>query len=189
MLFPAVSVHYDFEKNCEFDERDPKANETNKFVKIQLLTQFIDFFNFYPLRVGKIRQKNDSNELTYVMNSGLHGTRNDRGEIIQKPKDVAKTSEEKHLIKLLALVSDKIKERFVTLQQCFRCIDFNHSQSISINEFAQAIEHMRLKLSFEDIKLLFRYMDKSGNGEIGYDEFTLLLEERWRGIDPLVKMR
>lgn len=50
------------------------------------------------------------------MNSGLHGTRNDRGEIIQKPKDVAKTSEEKHLIKLLALVSDKIKERFVTLQ-------------------------------------------------------------------------
>lgn len=48
---------------------------------------------------------------------------------------------------------------------------------------------MRLKLSFEDIKLLFRYMDKSGNGEIGYDEFTLLLEERWRGIDPLVKMR
>ncbi len=66
--------------------------------------------------MGKIRQKNDSNELTYVMNSGLHGTRNDRGEIIQKPKDVAKTSEEKHLIKLLALVSDKIKERFVTLQ-------------------------------------------------------------------------
>ncbi len=32
-------------------------------------------------------------------------------------------------------------------------------------------------------------MDKSGNGEIGYDEFTLLLEERWRGIDPLVKMK
>jgi hypothetical protein len=44
---------------------------------------------------------------------------------------------------------------------------------------------MRLKLSFEDIKKLFTYMDKSGNGDIGYDEFTLLLEERWRGIDPI----
>jgi Ca2+-binding EF-hand superfamily protein len=44
---------------------------------------------------------------------------------------------------------------------------------------------MRLKLSFEDIKKLFTYMDKSGDGNIGYDEFTLLLEERWRGIDPI----
>ena len=64
-------------------------------------------------------------------------------------------------------------------------MDKNHSQSISINEFAQAIEHMRLKISFEDIKKLFNYMDKSGDGDIGYDEFTLLLEERWRGIDPI----
>ena len=44
---------------------------------------------------------------------------------------------------------------------------------------------MRLKLPFEDIKKLFNYLDKKGQGEIGYDEFTLLLEERWRGIDPL----
>lgn len=64
-------------------------------------------------------------------------------------------------------------------------MDSDHSQSISINEFAQAIEHMRLKLSFDDIKKLFAYMDKSGDGDIGYDEFTLLLEERWRGIDPI----
>lgn len=40
-------------------------------------------------------------------------------------------------------------------------------------------------MSFEDIKKLFNYIDKSGEGEIGYDEFTLLLEERWRGIDPV----
>jgi hypothetical protein len=46
---------------------------------------------------------------------------------------------------------------------------------------------MRLKISFEDIKKLFAYIDRSGNcnGEIGYEEFTLLLEERWRGIDPI----
>lgn len=44
---------------------------------------------------------------------------------------------------------------------------------------------MRLKISFEDIKKLFNYIDKKGNGEIGYEAFTLLLEERWSGIDPL----
>jgi hypothetical protein len=47
------------------------------------------------------------------------------------------------------------------------------------------MDHMRLKISFEDIKKLFNYIDKKGQGEIGYDEFTLLLEERWRGIDPV----
>ena len=45
---------------------------------------------------------------------------------------------------------------------------------------------MRLKISFDDIKKLFNYIDKEGKGEIGFEEFTLLLEERWRGIDPVV---
>jgi Ca2+-binding EF-hand superfamily protein len=93
--------------------------------------------------------------------------------------------EEAHMLRLLSLVSDKIRERFINLKTCFRFLDTNHSQSISINEFAQAMDHMRLKLSFEDIKKLFDYLDKKGQGEIGYDEFTLLLEERWRGIDPV----
>jgi Ca2+-binding EF-hand superfamily protein len=53
-----------------------------------------------------------------------------------------------------------------------------------LNEFAQAIDHLRLKLSFEDIVKLYRFIDKEGKGEIGYDEFTLLCEEKWRGIDP-----
>jgi len=43
---------------------------------------------------------------------------------------------------------------------------------------------MRLKLSFEDVTKLFRYLDTSGDGSIGYHEFTMLLEEKWRGIDP-----
>lgn len=30
------------------------------------------------------------------------------------------------------------------------------------------MEHMRIKLSFEDIKLLFKFLDKEGNGELGY---------------------
>jgi hypothetical protein len=44
---------------------------------------------------------------------------------------------------------------------------------------------MRLKISFDDIKLLYNYLDKEGNGFVGYNEFTKLLEERWRGIDPI----
>jgi hypothetical protein len=42
---------------------------------------------------------------------------------------------------------------------------------------------LRLKISQEDSEKLFNFIDKSGNGTIGYDEFTLLDEERWRKLD------
>jgi len=47
-------------------------------------------FNYWPIKVSKVRHKNDSNELTYVMNSGVKGTKNNRGEIIY-PKPEPKT--------------------------------------------------------------------------------------------------
>ena len=88
---------------------------------------------------------------------------------------------------LLNIVSGKISERFLNLQSCFRFLDVDHTQSISLNEFAQAMEHMRIKLSFDDIKTLFRYLDSTNSGAIGYPEFTMLLEEKWRGLDPSIK--
>lgn len=69
-------------------------------------------FNFLPVKVNKLRYKNDSNELTYVMNSGLHGSLNAQGEMLLSPAPEAKTDDEKYLQTLLALVSGKIKERF-----------------------------------------------------------------------------
>jgi hypothetical protein len=73
MLTPIVSEHFDVEQNQIIDPSDLRANDSNKFVRIHLLTQFIDLFNFYPAKVGKLRYKNDSNEFTYVMNSGTKG--------------------------------------------------------------------------------------------------------------------
>jgi Ca2+-binding EF-hand superfamily protein len=69
------------------------------------------------------------------------------------------TAEQQHIRMLLNIVSGKISERFKNLQSCFRFLDVDHTQSITLNEFAQAMEHMRIKLSFDDIKTLFRYLD------------------------------
>ncbi len=88
------------------------------------------------------------------------------------------------MLKLLSLVSFKIHERFKNMREAFRQIDSDHSQSISLNEFSQAIDFFRLKIDFKDIQVLFRFMDSDGDGEIGFDEFTLLNEERWRNMDP-----
>lgn len=190
MLAPVVTEHYDTEKNEVIEEGDPRCSEQNKFVLVNKLTQFIDMFNFYPIKVGSLRIKNDSNELTFVMNSGMKGTKNERGERLALNSPFEKESEEqKYLKRLLSIVSDKIRERFSNLQTCFRFLDTDKSQELTLNEFAQAVEHMRLKISFDDIKKLFNYIDKAGTGRITYEEFTLLLEERWRGIDPVDEMR
>jgi hypothetical protein len=102
----------------------------------------------------------------------INGTKKDKNE------------EEEYLLTLLQLVSHKLYERFQTLGKAFRALDTDHTMGISLTEFAQAIEHLRLKISFDDIKKLFMYMDSDGSGEIGYDEFTMLTEEKWRKLDP-----
>ena len=82
-------------------------------------------------------------------------TANNRTDLSAKLDDKLewhnKSDEEKRLLKLLSLVSFKINERFRNLREAFRYIDTDHSQSISINEFAQAIDFFRLKISFADI--------------------------------------
>lgn len=122
--------------------------EAEKMVSVRRLTQFIDSFNFYPVKVNKIHFKNSSSDMTYVMTSNTKGSLAEKGaEKMWQDKN----SEEKRLMKLLALVSYKLHERFRNLREAFRYIDTDHSQSISINEFAQAIDIFRLKISFEDV--------------------------------------
>ena len=134
MLLPQVTSYLD-ESSKTLHEKQNSQGTLTRVVIIVKLTQFIYLFNYYPIRVHKVRYKNDSNELTYVMNSGTHGTQNERGErIYEQAKSLS--PEEAHLIKLLSVVSEKISERFTDFHHCFRFLDTNHSQSISINEFA-----------------------------------------------------
>ena len=37
--------------------------------------------------------------------------------------------------------------------------------------------------------MIFRVIDKEGKGEIGYDQFTFLSEEKWRRTDPFAQMK
>lgn len=78
--------------------------------------QFIDMFNFYPVKVNKLRYKNDSDELTHIMSSNSRGTK--EFVKVHGPDDSPvkkKDPEEEYLLKLLALVSNKLYERFSTL--------------------------------------------------------------------------
>ena len=89
--------------------------------------------------------------------------------------------------RVLALVSSKIYERFNTLLAAFRFFDTDHSLSLNLNEFAQGIEYLRIKISFDDVKNLYNFLDKDMNDTISYGEFKMLSEENWRRFDPIVR--
>ena len=43
------------------------------WVQILKFTSFIDMYNYYPLKMQSIKDKNDSNELSYIMSSNTRG--------------------------------------------------------------------------------------------------------------------
>ena len=48
---------------------EERIAEPEKMVSVQKLSTFIDSFNFAAVKVNKIRYKNASSEMTYVMTS------------------------------------------------------------------------------------------------------------------------
>lgn len=54
---------------------------------------------------------------------------------------------------------------------------------MSLNEFAQGIEFLRIKVSFDVVKQVFNYLDENVNGEISFQEFRNLDDENYRKIN------
>lgn len=117
--------------NGDVHDSKPEDEDCEPMVSIQKLSKFIDVYNYYPIYVNSLRKKNDSDELTFIMTSNTRGSLAQKEEIFK-----AKSNDEKHLYDLLHLVSQKLHERFKNLRAAFRFLDTNHSQSISLNEFA-----------------------------------------------------
>jgi hypothetical protein len=58
---------------------------------------------------------------------------------------------------------------------------------VSPIEFYNGIEALGIKITFEDINKIFPSLDKDGDGQINYNEFCNLCEERRRNIDPFIQ--
>ena len=106
------------------DEEGGTADAITPMVSIKKLSMFIDGFNFSPVKVGNIHFKNVSTEMTYIMSSNTKGS---LAEADKTTKWHERSEGEKHLLKLLKLVSSKINERFRNMREAFRYIDTDHS--------------------------------------------------------------
>ena len=55
--------------HIDLEELEKVPEKSTTYISAVKLMQFIDLFNYYPVNATKLRLKNDSNELTYVMTS------------------------------------------------------------------------------------------------------------------------
>lgn len=75
------------------------------------------------------------------------------------------------LFRILGNIALKLNERFNNILQAFRYFDTDHTLSLTLNEFAQGIEFLRIKLSFEDVKMVFKYLDINKTDCLSFEEF------------------
>ena len=84
----------------------------------------------------------------------------------------------------LDLLWNKIEERFHKVAPAFRYFDINNNGIICFNEFEIGIHRLGIKMTREQARGLFDYIDTDQDGNIQYYEFWELCEEARRGIDP-----
>ena len=125
------------------------------------LADFLDVYMFIPISIK--RDKNKSESVYFVMNSNKRGAFQSKEEII---KNLKEDNDKRHLAKLMTLINIKIEERFSNLSKAFRFFDEDGNREITLHEFANSIEKMRIKLSKQDIQLVFNFLDKDGDGFI-----------------------
>lgn len=85
---------------------------------------------------------------------------------------------------LVEKFSERLHKKFKKFNDCFRHFDRNFDNSISFKEFRIVCEEMDLRFSSREMEILFDYLDSDKSGSIGYQQFTKLLDEKRRGIDP-----
>ena len=196
MLLPLVikhdeDVHKDLTDTELLDHSDCQCP-----VSIAFISSFIDFFNYQPVAICSIRHKNETSPDLHLYMGQAKAGNADKVDIIQRLEKRLKgpSSQFKHidfsveekqklivegqkLKRILQLVSNKIHERFPTILSAFRFFDNDHLLSLTLNEFAQGIEYLRIKISFDLVKDIFGYLDYGNTSHISYKEFSLLSEE------------
>jgi len=121
------------------------------------MSKLIDVYSQQP-----IRNKTDSNgseAFTELMNYQV---------INHDEEDLDRTYE------LIRLIHARMEEKFKDYRMAFRSFDCNFDGSISFKEFMIGLENMGVKLSYEDFKLVFKFVDFDESQEIDFNKFCLL---------------
>ena len=132
-----------------------------------------------PIKIK--RDKNKSESIYYILNSNQRGHPQTREDLVYS---MQQEKSNRYLLKLLTIIAAKLEEKFTTLSKAFLFFDTDQDQEVNRAEFHIGMERMRIKLSKEDVDVVFDYLDKDKDENISYNEFTEFSEEKRRKIDP-----
>ena len=93
------------------------------------------------------------------------------GEIISKRLEALDPAFFKYRQVYVHIV-DFIKIRNMSILQMFQQFDTNGDDYISKDEFRNALDNMGIRLTQDDIEVLFMFVDLDGTGVIEYQEFV-----------------
>jgi len=75
-------------------------------------------------------------------------------------------------LSIIGIAKNKIKNfiqsQDLTLSSLFKLIDTNSDASLSLSEFLSKMRAMQMQLDDDEIKVLFKALDKTGMGTITY---------------------
>ena len=99
----------------------------------------------------------------------------------QNMDNIKRNSENKNISvdNIIETIRNKVKRRgircLISLENNFRALDDDNSQTIDFDAFEKTSEDFRFGISFDELQKLFTFFDKEGNGRIDYDEFIRII--------------
>ena len=99
----------------------------------------------------------------------------------QNLDNIKRNSENKNISvdNIIETIRNKVKRRgircLISLENNFRALDDDNSQTIDFDAFEKTSEDFRFGISFDELQKLFTFFDKEGNGRIDYDEFIRII--------------
>lgn len=121
----------------------------------------------YPVQGTENAEENERPE-TQVKQQENQPTSSSRGKYERKKQDPK-------IDEILEKIRNKMVSRgargIIGLGKAFRIIDDDNSRDLNLSEFKKAIDSYRVGLNDEETKVIFKFVDRQGNGAIDYDEF------------------
>lgn len=83
---------------------------------------------------------------------------------------------------LMELFWKRVEQRFPNMKTAFRFFDSSAETKVSLHEFQQGCARIGLRLSSEEVKMLFEKFDTESEGQFDYEKFVQLNGDKRGGL-------
>ena len=123
----------------------------------------------------KLKAHKKKQDYPYAPSESSHREKEPKKEKIEETK----IKKELTTDEIIEIIRDNIKSKgikcLIALENCFRSLDEDNSQTIDFASFIKISKDFKFNLSEESLQNLFFFFDKEEKGRIDYDEFIRVI--------------